>query len=95
MNETDCNAQDLHNLTVAATKVNQKVCFLAALMGSVVNVWGTAFWCRFCGTTTNGLEMVVQERVWYCSPWPFLALERGCPLRKERAVTQQEATRRS
>ncbi|KAF0886709.1 TSN7 protein, partial [Crocuta crocuta] len=27
MNETDCNAQDLHNLTVAATKVNQKVCF--------------------------------------------------------------------
>lgn len=25
MNETDCNPQDLHNLTVAATKVNQKV----------------------------------------------------------------------
>ncbi|VFV19898.1 tetraspanin-7-like isoform 2 [Lynx pardinus] len=25
MNETDCNSQDLHNLTVAATKVNQKL----------------------------------------------------------------------
>ena len=57
MNETDCNSQDLHNLTVAATKVNQKVHFLSALTGSVVNVWGRAFRCRFYGTVTNGLEM--------------------------------------
>lgn len=63
MNDTDCNPQDLHNLTVAAAKVNQKVGVLSALMGSVVKVLGGGgggFWCVcFCETVTNGLETAV------------------------------------
>ncbi|XP_073919858.1 tetraspanin-7 isoform X2 [Castor canadensis] len=50
MNETDCNAQDLHNLTVAATKVNQKGCydlvtsFMETNMGIIAGVaFGIAF----------------------------------------------------
>ncbi|XP_035297297.1 tetraspanin-7-like [Cricetulus griseus] len=42
--ESDCNSQDLHNLTVAATKVNQRGCyglmmsFLEANMGTIIGV---------------------------------------------------------
>ncbi|XP_070358121.1 tetraspanin-7 isoform X3 [Equus asinus] len=50
MNETDCNPQDLHNLTVAATKVNQKGCydlvtsFMETNMGIIAGVaFGIAF----------------------------------------------------
>uniref|UniRef100_A0A8C9JDD5 Tetraspanin n=2 Tax=Panthera TaxID=9688 RepID=A0A8C9JDD5_PANTA len=50
MNETDCNSQDLHNLTVAATKVNQKGCydlvtsFMETNMGIIAGVaFGIAF----------------------------------------------------
>lgn len=56
MNETDCNPQDLHNLTVAATKVNQKVGLLSALTGSMVKAGGAGgrgggfWWVCFCET---------------------------------------------
>lgn len=50
MNDTDCNPQDLHNLTVAATKVNQKGCydlvtsFMETNMGIIAGVaFGIAF----------------------------------------------------
>eukprot|EP00069_Balaena_mysticetus_P000423 bmy_14583T0 len=54
MNDTDCNPQDLHNLTVAATKVNQKGCydlvtsFMETNMGIIAGVaFGIAF-SQFC-----------------------------------------------
>ena len=50
MNDTYCNPQDLHNLTVAATKVNQKGCydlvtsFMETNMGIIAGVaFGIAF----------------------------------------------------
>ncbi|KAJ8787784.1 hypothetical protein J1605_005686 [Eschrichtius robustus] len=50
MNDTDCNPQDLHNLTVASTKVNQKGCydlvtsFMETNMGIIAGVaFGIAF----------------------------------------------------
>ena len=75
MNDTDCNPQDLHNLTVAATKVNQKV--LAPLQpqwDSVVNICRGLF--GLCEMMTDRLEMVILERVENLPLWFFLGRER-------------------
>ncbi|XP_060264388.1 tetraspanin-7 isoform X1 [Ovis aries] len=75
MNDTDCNPQDLHNLTVAATKVNQKVLSPPQPQwDSVVNIYRGLF-C-LCEMMTDRLEMVILERVKNLPLWFFLGRER-------------------
>ncbi|TKC48519.1 hypothetical protein EI555_009015 [Monodon monoceros] len=80
MNDTDCNPQDLHNLTVAATKVNQKGCydlvtsFMETNMGIIAGVaFGIAFsqligmllaCCLSRFITANQYEMVDKSAAW-------------------------------
>lgn len=61
MNETDCNPQDLHNLTVAATKVNQKVGLLSALTGSMVKAEGAGGRGAFGGCASVKLCQMDQK----------------------------------
>ncbi|KAJ7401092.1 Tetraspanin-7 [Pitangus sulphuratus] len=81
MNSSDCNTQDLRNMTVAATKVNQKGCydlvtsFMETNMGIIAGVaFGIAFsqaililleWSYLNGRT---LDTLLQPRLWldYC-----------------------------
>lgn len=74
MNETDCNPQDLHNLTVAATKVNQKVPASFQLYWVSGECLGGL--CCFCGIMICRLERVVQEAVKCLPLWSLIAWER-------------------
>ncbi|XP_030894371.1 tetraspanin-7 [Leptonychotes weddellii] len=71
LNETDCNPQDLHNLTVAATKVNQKLHLggQRSVQFSDLRLWSSfLFWQQLIGMllacclsrfiTANQYEMV-------------------------------------
>ncbi|OBS75865.1 hypothetical protein A6R68_17683, partial [Neotoma lepida] len=54
--ESDCNPQDLHNLTIAATKVNQRGCY-ALMMGFLEENMGFIIGVLFAATFSQVIGM--------------------------------------